>query len=167
MAGCPLLHVQNHMVLSQRVCVVTQLVAQFLVWLLAKLGSPEDPRQGSTPVLQGGMWWWRVGSRVSPSPTPIPALLLPTTHLTLLSPWSFCLRPLGIAQYRPQEDAGGIEHDRACQRIHTVESSSHEHSAYRWLLGCPEPKPEALAKDRDHRGTAACAVERPGVGFSR
>lgn len=84
-------------------------------------------------VVEGGL-------RGQPIPhTPIPALLLPTTHLTLLSPWSFCLHPLGIAQYHPQEDAGRIEHDRACQRIHTVESNSRKHSAS-LAFGLPRAK---------------------------
>ena len=91
-----------------------------------------------------------MGSSVSPSPcTPIPALPLPATGLTLLSPLSFRLHPLGIVQYRPQEDAGRFEHHRARQRKHTGESSSRERSQRRWLLGHPEPKPEALTKDRD------------------
>lgn len=91
-----------------------------------------------------------MGSGVSPSPhTPVPALPLPTTRLTLLSLRSFRLHPLGIVQYRPQEDAGRIEHHRARQRKHAGESSSREHSQRRWLLGRPEPKPEALTKDRD------------------
>ena len=97
-------------------------------------------------VVGGGLWGQSVPH------TPIPALLLPTTHLALLSPWSFCLHPLGIVQYRPQEDAGRIEHDRTRQRIHTVGSNSHEHSAS-LAFGLPRAKARGSHQgQRPYRG---------------